>query len=40
MLFGGEIGGIFRVDDPVNAANLNAAVNITPAAAEYLQAVL
>jgi hypothetical protein len=33
MLLGGESGGIFRFDDPVNTANLNAAVNITPAAA-------
>jgi len=33
MLIGGESGGIFRFDDPVNTANLNAAVNITPAAA-------
>ena len=30
MLLGGESGGIFRFDDPVNTANLNAAVNITP----------
>ena len=30
MLIGGESGGIFRFDDPVNTANLNAAVNITP----------
>jgi len=30
MLLGGESGAIFRFDDPVNTANLNAAVNITP----------
>jgi hypothetical protein len=30
LLIGGESGGIFRFDDPVNTANLNAAVNITP----------
>ena len=33
MLIGGESGGIFRFDDPVNTANLSAAVNITPDAA-------
>jgi len=33
MLLGGESGGIFRFDDPVNTANLSDAVNITPAAA-------
>ena len=33
MLLGGESGGIFRFDDPVNAANLSAAVNITPSQA-------
>jgi hypothetical protein len=30
MLLGGESGGIFRFDDPVNTASLNDAVNITP----------
>ena len=30
MLLGGESGGIFRFDDPVNTANLSDAVNITP----------
>ena len=30
MLLGGESGGVFRFDDPVNTANLSAAVNITP----------
>lgn len=33
MLIGGESGGIFRFDDPVNTESLDAAVNITPAAA-------
>ena len=30
MLLGGESGGIFRFDDPVNTVSLNDAVNITP----------
>ena len=33
MLLGGESGGIFRFDDPVNTVSLSAAVNITPSAA-------
>ena len=33
MLLGGESGGIFRFDDPINTENLSAAVNITPNAA-------
>ena len=33
MLIGGESGGIFRFDDPVNTASLSSAVDITPATA-------
>ena len=31
MLLGGESGGIFRFNDPINTENLSEAVNITPA---------
>jgi len=33
MLLGGESGGIFRFNDPINTENLSEAVNITPATA-------
>ena len=33
MLLGGQNGGVFRLDDPVNTANLSSAINITPTAA-------
>lgn len=33
LLIGGQNGGVFRLDDPHNAANASSAVNITPAGA-------
>jgi len=33
LLIGGQNGGVFRLDDPQNAASASAAVNITPAGA-------
>jgi hypothetical protein len=33
LLIGGENGGVFRLDDPHNAASASSAVNITPAGA-------